>query len=187
MVPCLGPTLGAILSSAASADTVGTGGVLLAGYGVGLAIPFLLCALLLQRAMGPMRWFTHHHKGVSLVSGLILIAFGLLLATGELPGSRPNSPASSTTSASAGSPRSRRAARPSVRPPERAPFAGAHPLAGAARGVLPLGRVAALHALRCADAQQTKAAGEHVAGDGGERGAPRLDARTFGTGDLQSR
>lgn len=83
--PCLGPTLGAILSSAASADTVGTGGLLLAGYGVGLAIPFLLCALLLQRAMGPMRWFTRHHKAVSLVSGLILIAFGVLLATGELP------------------------------------------------------------------------------------------------------
>lgn len=83
--PCLGPTLGAILSSAASADTVGTGGVLLAGYGVGLAIPFLLCALLLQRAMGPMRWFTRHHRAVSLVSGAILIAFGLLLATGELP------------------------------------------------------------------------------------------------------
>ncbi|MBO9532181.1 MAG: hypothetical protein J7513_04310 [Solirubrobacteraceae bacterium] len=83
--PCLGPTLGAILSSAASADTVGTGGVLLAGYGVGLAIPFLLCALLLQRAMGPMRWFTRHHRGVSLVSGLILIAFGVLLATGQLP------------------------------------------------------------------------------------------------------
>jgi cytochrome c-type biogenesis protein len=83
--PCLGPTLGAILSSAASADTVGTGGLLLAGYGAGLAIPFLLCALLLQRAMGPMRWFTRHHRAVSLVSGTILIVFGVLLATGELP------------------------------------------------------------------------------------------------------
>ncbi|MEH3052817.1 MAG: hypothetical protein PGN13_02275 [Patulibacter minatonensis] len=83
--PCIGPTLAGILTSAASADTVGTGGLLLAGYGLGLAIPFMLCALLLQRAMGPMRWFTRHHKGVSLVSGLILIAFGALLATGELP------------------------------------------------------------------------------------------------------
>ncbi|MBJ7471814.1 MAG: hypothetical protein JHD16_10960 [Solirubrobacteraceae bacterium] len=83
--PCLGPTLGAILNVAASAETVATGGFLLAGYGVGLAIPFLLCALLLQRAMGPMRWFTRHHKGVALVSGTILIAFGVLLATGTLP------------------------------------------------------------------------------------------------------
>ena len=83
--PCLGPTLGAILTAAASSDTVGTGGFLLAGYGLGLAIPFLLCAVLLQRAMGPMRWFTRHHKGVSLTSGTILIAFGLLLATGQLP------------------------------------------------------------------------------------------------------
>ncbi len=83
--PCLGPTLGAILNVAASADTVGTGGLLLAGYGFGLAIPFLLCALLLQRAMGPMRWFTRHHKAISVVSGSILIAFGVLLATDELP------------------------------------------------------------------------------------------------------
>lgn len=83
--PCLGPTLGAILNVAASQDTVATGGLLLASYGLGLAIPFLLCAVLLQRAMGPMRWFTRHHKGVALVSGSILITFGLLLATGQLP------------------------------------------------------------------------------------------------------
>jgi cytochrome c-type biogenesis protein len=83
--PCLGPTLGAILTTAANADTVGRGGLLLAAYGLGLAIPFLLCAALLQRAMGPMRWFTRHHRGVSLVSGTILIVFGVLLATGELP------------------------------------------------------------------------------------------------------
>ncbi len=83
--PCLGPTLGAILNVAASADTVAKGGLLLACYGIGLAVPFLLCALLLQRAMGPMRWFTRHHKGVALVSGSILIVFGVLLATGQLP------------------------------------------------------------------------------------------------------
>lgn len=83
--PCLGPTLGAILSSAASADSVGAGAVLLAGYSTGLAIPFLLCALLLQRAMGPMRWFTRHHTAISVISGSIMIAFGVLLAAGELP------------------------------------------------------------------------------------------------------
>lgn len=82
--PCIGPTLGAILSTAASADSVGRGGLLLAAYGVGLAIPFMLCALLLQRAIGPMRWFTRHHKAVSLVSGSILVLFGVLLATGQL-------------------------------------------------------------------------------------------------------
>mgnify|MGYP001109807750 CR=1 FL=1 len=55
------------------------------GSGVGRAIPFMLCALLLQRAMGPRRGFTRHHKAISLVSGVILIAFGVLLATGTLP------------------------------------------------------------------------------------------------------
>jgi cytochrome c-type biogenesis protein len=82
--PCLGPTLGAILGTAASADTVAHGGVLLAFYGLGMAIPFLLCAYALQRAMGPMRWVARHHKGVSLVSGTILIIFGILVATGDM-------------------------------------------------------------------------------------------------------
>lgn len=82
--PCAGPTLGAILGAAAGADTVGTGGVLLAGYGVGLAIPFLLCALALQRVLGPMRWVARHHRVVSLVSGGLLILLGVLVATGNM-------------------------------------------------------------------------------------------------------
>lgn len=82
--PCLGPTLGAILTSATTADTVGSGAVLLAGYGVGLAIPFMLCALALQKVSGPMRWMARHHREVSLISGTVLIAFGALLATDQL-------------------------------------------------------------------------------------------------------
>lgn len=82
--PCAGPTLGAILSTAYSADTVGTGGLLLAGYGAGLAIPFLLCAFALQRVLGPMRWIARHHKGVAVVSGSLLITLGLLVATGQM-------------------------------------------------------------------------------------------------------
>ena len=82
--PCAGPTLGAILGAAASADTVGTGGVLLAGYGVGLAVPFLLCAVALQRVLGPMRWVARHHRAVALISGALLILFGTLVATGQM-------------------------------------------------------------------------------------------------------
>ena len=72
----------AAVGAAAGADTVGTGGVLLAGYGLGLAIPFLLCALALQRVLGPMRWVARHHRAVSLVSGGLLILLGVLVASG---------------------------------------------------------------------------------------------------------
>ena len=82
--PCAGPTLGAILTTAYSADTVGTGGLLLAGYGVGLAIPFLLCAYALQRVLGPMRWIARHHKAVAIVSGSLLIGLGILVALGQM-------------------------------------------------------------------------------------------------------
>lgn len=82
--PCAGPTLGAILSAAAGADTVGNGGILLAGYGAGLAIPFMLCALALDRVLGPMRWVARHHRAVALVSGLLLVVLGVFVATGEL-------------------------------------------------------------------------------------------------------
>ena len=42
--PCVGPTLGSILNAAATQDTVGKGGILLAFYSAGLAVPFLLTA-----------------------------------------------------------------------------------------------------------------------------------------------
>ena len=47
--PCIGPTLGSILNVAATQDTVGKGGVLLAFYSLGLAVPFLLTAVAFTR------------------------------------------------------------------------------------------------------------------------------------------
>ena len=47
--PCIGPTLGSILNVAATQDTVGKGGVLLAFYSAGLAVPFLLTAVAFTR------------------------------------------------------------------------------------------------------------------------------------------
>ena len=48
--PCIGPTLGAILTAASAQDTVGKGGILLAFYSAGLAVPFLLTAVAFTRA-----------------------------------------------------------------------------------------------------------------------------------------
>jgi cytochrome c-type biogenesis protein len=82
--PCVGPTLASILAAASTADSVGHGGVLLTFYSLGLAVPFLLTAMLFDRATATFRWIRDHYVVVTAVSGLILIGMGLLMLTGEL-------------------------------------------------------------------------------------------------------
>ena len=82
--PCIGPTLGSILSAAAVQDTVGEGAILLAFYSLGLAVPFLLTAIAFTRMTTAFRWLRDHYLVITGVSGAILITMGLLLFTGEL-------------------------------------------------------------------------------------------------------
>jgi cytochrome c-type biogenesis protein len=82
--PCVGPTLGSILTAAATQQTVGKGSVLLAAYSAGLAVPFLVTAVAFNRATAAFRWLRNHYVAVTAVSGVILIGMGLLLLTGEL-------------------------------------------------------------------------------------------------------
>jgi cytochrome c-type biogenesis protein len=83
-LPCTGPTLGAILTAASSESTVGKGGMLLAFYALGLAVPFILSALAFSTFSGVFRFFRDHYSAITLVSGVILIAMGVLLYTNEL-------------------------------------------------------------------------------------------------------
>jgi cytochrome c-type biogenesis protein len=82
--PCVGPTLGSILAAASTSDTVGRGGLLLAFYSLGLAIPFLLTAVAFNRATSAFRWLRDRYVVVTAVSGAVLIAMGVLILTGEL-------------------------------------------------------------------------------------------------------
>lgn len=82
--PCIGPTLGAILTAAATLDTVAKGGVLLLFYSLGLAVPFLLTALAFDKAMLAFRFLRDRWLWISFFSGLILIAMGVLILTGQL-------------------------------------------------------------------------------------------------------
>ena len=83
-LPCTGATLGAVLSAASSTADVGKGAVLLSFYSLGMAIPFLLSALAFSSVTGFFRFFRNHYAEITIVSGVILIAFGVLLFTNEV-------------------------------------------------------------------------------------------------------
>jgi cytochrome c-type biogenesis protein len=83
-LPCTGPTLGAILTAASTESTVGRGAVLLAFYALGLAVPFILSALAFSTFSGIFKFFRNHYRAITLVSGAVLIAMGVLLYTNEL-------------------------------------------------------------------------------------------------------
>jgi cytochrome c-type biogenesis protein len=81
--PCIGPVLGGILTLAATSGSVGEGMGLLAVYSAGLAIPFLVATLLLERFLGFFRRYRGLLPWVSRASGVLLLAVGLLLVTGS--------------------------------------------------------------------------------------------------------
>ncbi len=83
-LPCTGPTLGAILTAASGESTVGQGGVLLAFYSLGLAVPFILSALAFTSFAGFFRFFRDHYDVITVVSGVVLVVMGVLLYTNEL-------------------------------------------------------------------------------------------------------
>jgi cytochrome c-type biogenesis protein len=82
--PCVGPTLGSILTAASVQDTVAKGAILLLFYSAGLAVPFLLTAVAFTRMTTGFRWLRDHYAVITALSGLVLIGMGLLLLTGEL-------------------------------------------------------------------------------------------------------
>jgi len=83
-LPCTGPTLGAILTAASTQSTVGKGGVLLAFYAAGLAVPFILSAVAFTRVTAIFRFFRNHYSAITIVSGVVLVAMGVALYTDQL-------------------------------------------------------------------------------------------------------
>jgi cytochrome c-type biogenesis protein len=82
--PCVGPTLGAILSAAALSESTGHGAYLLAWYSAGLAIPFLLTTIAFQRMTKVFAVIKRHYAVIVAAGGAILIVMGLLILTGQL-------------------------------------------------------------------------------------------------------
>jgi cytochrome c-type biogenesis protein len=81
--PCIGPVLGAILTLAGTSETVWSGVGLLGAYSAGLAIPFLLSALALDRFLATFARFRRFIPVLEKGSGVLLVILGLLLITGS--------------------------------------------------------------------------------------------------------
>ncbi len=82
--PCIGPILTGILALAAIRETVFQGMFLLAVYSAGLAIPFLLTGLGLSQFLKFYSGFRKHLQVVEVLSGVLLIAIGVLMAFNKL-------------------------------------------------------------------------------------------------------
>lgn len=79
--PCIGPTLGTILTLSIN-ESSSRAGLLLAFYSLGLGIPFILAALFWRRALGALSWVRRHQQWVTRIGGVFLIAIGVALLTG---------------------------------------------------------------------------------------------------------
>ncbi|HEX6781405.1 MAG TPA: cytochrome c biogenesis protein CcdA [Solirubrobacterales bacterium] len=82
--PCIGPTLGAILGAASLSGSAAHGAFLLAVYSAGLAIPFILTAVAFSQMTTAFAVVKRHYQAIVVTGGLILIAMGILIWTGEL-------------------------------------------------------------------------------------------------------
>lgn len=82
--PCIGPVLAAVLSIAAAEATFTQGVLLLLAYSLGLGVPFVAAGLALNRLTATFAWFNRHHRAISLLSGLLLTVFGVLLFTNRV-------------------------------------------------------------------------------------------------------
>ena len=81
--PCIGPVLGSIMTMAASQARLSTGILLLFVYSMGMAIPFLLSALALERFLKAFSRFRRFLPAVQKASGALLVVLGVLLVSGS--------------------------------------------------------------------------------------------------------
>lgn len=80
--PCVGAFLGSALMLASQQGHVGEGVVMLLVYSLGLGIPFVLSAVLIDYLKSAFNWIKKHYKVINIVCGILLILVGVLMATG---------------------------------------------------------------------------------------------------------
>ena len=82
LTPCIGAFLGSALMLAASVGGAGKGVALLLTYSLGLGIPFVLSAVLIDRLGGAIGWVKAHYRTLNRVCGGLLIVMGVVIAAG---------------------------------------------------------------------------------------------------------
>ena len=80
--PCVGAFLGSALMLASQRGHMAEGMLMLLLYSLGLGIPFVLCAILIDKLKSTIDWFKNHYKIINTASGLLLVVIGLMMATG---------------------------------------------------------------------------------------------------------
>ena len=82
--PCVGAFLGSALALASQQGHVLAGMLMLLVYSLGLGLPFILSAVLIDRLKTAFDWIKRHYNIINTVCGVLLIAVGVLMATGTL-------------------------------------------------------------------------------------------------------
>lgn len=80
--PCVGAFLGSALMLAASQGSVAQGVIMLLLYSLGLGIPFFISSILIEKLKGAFDFVKRHYNVINKVSGGLLVAVGILMATG---------------------------------------------------------------------------------------------------------
>ena len=83
-IPCIMAFLGSALTLAAHAGTVCKGILLLVVYSLGLGIPFMISALIIDKLSKALDVIKRNHKLIDIISGVLLIVLGILMMTGVL-------------------------------------------------------------------------------------------------------
>lgn len=81
-LPCVGPTLGTVLTLANNEGTAARGAFLSFTYCLGLGIPFVVAALAFSRFMRALSWVKIHQRAINIAGGVLLVTVGVLLVTG---------------------------------------------------------------------------------------------------------
>ena len=84
LTPCVGAFLGSALMMASSGGQALTGGLLLLTYSLGLGVPFVISALLIERLTGVFGAIKKHYRVINLVCGIFLIAVGAAMCFGMM-------------------------------------------------------------------------------------------------------
>ena len=82
--PCVGAFLGSALMLASQQGSVLVGTLMLLAYSLGLGVPFILSAVLIDKLKSAFDWIKRNYKVINIVSGSLLILIGILMAAGTL-------------------------------------------------------------------------------------------------------